>query len=85
MAFGGPACLPAQGHHKDIGPVVLQALKDTGPLRVGERKQAWVARMGQVYSCLHPFSCPDRGEIGHCLAPLSKGLYFTNCGQKDIL
>lgn len=87
MAFRGPAPLPAQGHHKDMGPVVLEALKDMGPVvrRVGEGKQGWVARVGQVYSCLVPFPCPDRGERGHFLAPLSKGLHFTNCGLEDIL
>lgn len=87
MAFRGPAPLPAQGHHKDMGPVVLRALKDAGPVvgRVGEGKRNWVATVGQVYSCLCPFPCPDRGEGGPFLAPLSKSLHFTNCGQEDIL
>lgn len=50
MAFRGPAPLPTQGHHKDMGPVVLQALKHVGPVvaRVGEGKRNWVARVGQA-------------------------------------
>lgn len=54
----GPAPLPAQGHHKDMGPVVLRALKDAGPVvgRGGEGKRSQVAQRWDKFT---PASAPS--------------------------